>query len=178
LLIVPPVINKYYVIDMAPGRSLIEYLVSEGQQVFVMSWRNPDARHRQWGLDAYGQAILDAIDAVLHVCGVDQTNLLALCSGGIMVSMVAAHLAETGRLDRLATLSLGVTVLDRSRAGVTSAMLDETVAQAAVAASARRGYLDGRALAEVFAWMRPNDLVWNYWVNNYRVRLPQRCTLG
>ena len=167
LLIVPPVINKYYAIDLAPGRSFIEYLVSQGQQVFVISWRNPDARHRDWGLDAYGQAILDALDAVVRVSDVEHAHIAALCSGGIIASMLAASLAESGQLGRIATLSLAVTVLDQCRAGVASALIDENLAKLAVAASARRGYLDGRALAEVFAWLRPNDLVWNYWVNNY-----------
>ena len=167
LLIVPPVINKYYAIDLAPGRSLVEYLVSQGQQVFVVSWRNPDARHRTWGIDAYGQAILDALGAVRQISDVEQAHLLALCSGGIIASMLAASLADAGGIDRVATLGLAVTVLDQSRAGVAGALIDERVARMAVAASARRGYLDGRSLAEVFAWLRPNDLVWNYWVNNY-----------
>jgi polyhydroxyalkanoate synthase len=167
LLIVPPVINKYYIVDIAPGRSLIEYLVSEGQQVFVISWRNPDARHRSWGLDAYGQAILDAIDALLQICDVQQTHVLGLCSGGIIASMATGHLAATAGIDRMASLSLGVTVLDQDQAGVPAALIDGRTAKLAVAASSRRGYLDGRSLAEVFAWLRPNDLVWNYWVNNY-----------
>jgi polyhydroxyalkanoate synthase len=167
LLIVPPMINKYYAVDLAPGRSLIEYLVSQGQQVFVMSWRNPDARQRQWGLDSYGQGVLEALDAVLAVAATGKAHLLALCSGGILASMVAAYLADTSEIDRLATLSLAVTVLDQARAGLASAVLDEKTARMAAAASARRGYLDGGALAEVFAWLRPNDLVWNYWVNNY-----------
>ena len=68
LLIVPPMINKYYIIDLAPGRSMIEYLAGQGQQVFVLSWRNPDARHRDWGLDSYGAAIVDAIGAVRAIC--------------------------------------------------------------------------------------------------------------
>ncbi len=167
LLIVPPVINKYYAIDLAPGRSLIEYLVAQGQQVFVVSWRNPDARHRSWGIDAYGQAILDGLDTARHIGHVEQAHFLALCSGGIIASMLAAHLAEIGRIDEVATLGLAVTVLDQSRAGLASALIDERVARMAVAASARRGYLDGKSLAEVFAWLRPNDLIWNYWVNNY-----------
>jgi polyhydroxyalkanoate synthase subunit PhaC len=167
LLIVPPVINKYYAIDLAPGRSLIEYLVSQGQQVFVISWRNPDARHRAWGIDSYGQAILDALDAVLEIADVEQAHVVALCSGGIIASMLAAYLAEAGGLDTVATLGLAVTVLDQSRAGTASTLIDERAATMAVAASARRGYLDGRSLAEVFAWLRPNDLIWNYWVNNY-----------
>jgi polyhydroxyalkanoate synthase len=167
LLIVPPVINKYYAIDLSPGRSMIEYLVSRGQQVFVVSWRNPDARHRSWGLDSYGQAILDSLDAVLQIAAVDQAHLAALCSGGIIASMLTAYLADVGELEKVASLGLAVTVLDQSRAGTAGALIDDRVAKLAVAASARRGYLDGRSLAEVFAWLRPNDLVWNYWVNNY-----------
>jgi polyhydroxyalkanoate synthase len=81
--------------------------------------------------------------------------------------MVAAHLSDIGQLDRVATLCLGVTVLDQERAGTAGAMIDEATATAAIAASRARGYLDGRALAEVFAWLRPDDLIWNYWVNNY-----------
>ena len=167
LLIIPPVINKYYVVDLAPGRSMIEYLVRQGHQVFVVSWRNPDARQRENGFDAYAQCILEALDAVRGICQAGQAHLLGLCSGGIVASMAAAYLAETGRLEALATLSLGVTVLDQATAGLAAAAIDETTARAAIAASARRGYLDGRALAEVFAWLRPNDLIWNYWVNNY-----------
>ena len=128
LLIVPPVINKYYAIDLAPGRSLIEYLVAQGQQVFVISWRNPDARHRAWGIDAYGQAIRDALDAVLQIGEVPQTHLLALCSGGVIASMLAAYLAEAGGIDQVATLGLAVTVLDQSRAGTAGALVDERVA--------------------------------------------------
>ena len=78
LLIVPPVINKYYVADLAPGRSLVEYLVRGGQQVFMISWRNPDARHRDWGIDVYGQAILDALDAALAVTGADAATAAGL----------------------------------------------------------------------------------------------------
>jgi polyhydroxyalkanoate synthase len=167
LLMIPPVINKYYVMDIAPGRSLIEYLVQQGQQVFVMSWRNPDIRHRDWGFDTYGQAIVDALDATTRIAGTDNAHLMATCSGGILGAMVAAHLEKIGQLDRIASLALGVTVLDQARPGLTTAIVDEHLAKAAIAVSARRGYLDGRTLAEVFAWLRPNDLIWNYWVNNY-----------
>jgi poly(3-hydroxyalkanoate) synthetase len=123
LVIVPPVINKFYVMDLAPNRSMVEYLVAQGLQVFMMSWRNPDARHAKWDINTYGQAILDAMDAAERITGSEQTVLAGACSGGIIATMEAS-----------------------SRA---------------------RGYLDGRSLAEVFAWLRPNDLIWNYWVNNY-----------
>ncbi len=175
LLVVPPTINKYYILDLAPGRSLVEYLVGRGQQVFVISWRNPDARHRDWGADAYGQAVVEALRATRRICRVDRSLLLGLCSGGILAAMVLAHLAAGGQQDQVAGgqqdqvagFGLAVTVLDQARAGMAAAALDEATARAAVAASAARGYLDGRSLAEVFAWLRPGDLIWNYWVNNY-----------
>ncbi|TVZ03550.1 alpha/beta fold hydrolase [Trebonia kvetii] len=167
LLIVPPVINKYYVLDLAPGRSLAEYLVSTGVQVFMMSWRNPDARHAKWDLDTYGQAVLDAMDVTARITGSERTALAGTCSGGIIAAMVAAHLAHVGQQDRIAALTLLVTVLDQARAGLASAVIDERTVRVAAAASRARGYLDGRSLAEVFAWLRPNDLIWNYWVNNY-----------
>jgi poly[(R)-3-hydroxyalkanoate] polymerase subunit PhaC len=167
LLIVPPTINKFYITDLAPSRSMIEYLVAQGHQVFAISWRNPDARHRDWGLDAYGQAIVESLDAARAICDAPKASICALCSGGIMSSMVAAHLHDAGRLDSLASLFLGVTVLDQGQDGTVAALADERMAALAVAASQARGYLDGRSLAEVFAWLRANDLIWSYWVNNY-----------
>ncbi|MCU1600163.1 MAG: Poly-beta-hydroxybutyrate polymerase domain protein [Frankiales bacterium] len=167
LLVVPPSINKYYVLDLSPDRSMIRHLVESGQQVFVMSWRNPDARHSKWGVDVYVQSILDAMAAVRTITDTTSTHLMAACSGGILASMTSSYLEQTGRIDELASLTLLVTVLDQSRGGTTSAFVDESVAAAAVAASRRKGYLDGKQLAEIFAWLRPNDLVWNYVVSNW-----------
>lgn len=168
LLIIPPTINKFYIADLAPGRSFIEYLVQQGEQVLVMSWRNPDARHQAWDLDTYGQAVLTALDATRRICHHDKVHTLGVCAGGIITSMVLAHLAAEGRLeDEIASASFAVTLLDQEHAGATGAMVDEQMAAVAVSMSQTRGYLDGRKLAEVFAWLRPNDLIWNYWVNNY-----------
>ncbi len=166
LLMVPPMINKFYAMDLAPGRSLVEYLVGEGLSVFMVSWRNPDARHADWGFDAYGQSILDALDAACAITGAERAHLLATCSGGVVSALVAGHLAATGQ-DRLASLTLLVTMLDQRRAGTVGAIADPAVGKAAIAASRAKGYLDGKVLAEVFAWLRPGDLIWNYWVNNY-----------
>ena len=165
-------INKYYITDLAPGRSMVEYLVSAGQQVFMISWRNPDVRHRDWRLDTYGEAVLTALAAALDITGADAGLLLGLCSGGILAAMVAAHLAGTGRPREIAGLALAVTVLDQSRAGLPAALLGQRTARAAIAASAARGYLDGAALAELFAWLKPGDLIWTYWVNNYLLGRP------
>jgi polyhydroxyalkanoate synthase len=167
VLLVPPTINKYYVVDLAPGRSLVEHLLSTGNQVFVMSWRNPGRRHAAWDLDAYVNAVLSAVEATHDICAVDRTVLMGFCSGGILASLAAALLAVTGRCDQLAGLVLAVTVLDQSRAGFASAALDPRLTKAAIEASRREGYLDGRALAELFAWLRPRDLVWSSWVSNY-----------
>ncbi len=175
LLIVPPTINKYYVIDLAEQRSLVEHLVAGGQQVYCISWRNPDARHADWGLDTYGQSIIEAMDAAQKISRQDKVALLGICSGGMLASMVLAHLAATGDLGRVAAFSLAVTVLDQTQAGLPSALLSHKVAAASTKASQEKGYLDGRMLAEVFAWLRPNDLIWNYWVNNYLLGFPPKA---
>ncbi|HVM26658.1 MAG TPA: alpha/beta fold hydrolase [Mycobacteriales bacterium] len=167
LLVVPPMINKFYVADLAPGRSMIEHFVQSGQQTFTISWRNPTSEHRGWGLDTYARSVLEALDALEDITGSERSHVLGLCAGGITASCAVAHLAATGQQHRIAGLTLGVTLLDQARAGTVGAMVDEGTAQLAVAQSQRKGYLDGKALAGVFAWLRPNDLIWNYWVNNY-----------
>ena len=166
-LVVPPTINKFYAIDLAPTRSLVEFGVRQGRQVFVISWRNPDPAHAFWNFDTYVDAILEALGAVEEITGNAQTVLGGVCSGGILASMTAAYLTGIGQQDRLAALCLAVTAFDSRDAETVSALVDERLASHAKATSARKGYLDGRALAEVFAWLRPGDLVWNYWVNNY-----------
>ena len=166
-LVVPPTINKYYALDLAPERSLVEFGVRQGRQMFLISWRNPDARHASWNLDTYVRGVLDALDAVEEITGTARTVLGGACSGGILASVAAGYLAAVGRQDRLAGLCLAVTVIDNEDAGTMAALVDARLAERAKARSARKGYLDGRDLAEVFAWLRPGDLVWNYWVNNY-----------
>jgi polyhydroxyalkanoate synthase subunit PhaC len=99
LLMVPPVINKFYVLDISPGRSMVEYFVQQGHQVFTMSWRNPTAQQRDWGFDTYGQAILDALDAVRKITRSKRAHVQASCSGGILAAMTAAppHRDRGGR---------------------------------------------------------------------------------
>jgi poly[(R)-3-hydroxyalkanoate] polymerase subunit PhaC len=167
LLFVPPTINKYYILDLAPGRSMVEYLVAAGQQVFVVSWRNPDEAQGHFDLDTYADAVIEARQAVAEVTGQRAVHVNAACSGGIITSGALGHLAVEGGLGDVASLTLFVCALDNTRAGDVGALASREAAAAAVAESARRGYLDGQALAGVFAWLRPNDLVWNYVVNNY-----------
>lgn len=167
LVIFPPMINKFYAFDMSPGRSLVEFLVAQGIQVFMVSWRNPTAEHRDWGFEVYGQAMLDVLDQIRDLTGSDEEHVMGVCSGGVVTSMVMSHLAKIGELPHVASLTFMVTVLDSGRAGLTTALATQARGRAIKAVSSRKGYLDGRALAEVFAWLRPGDLIWNYWVNNY-----------
>jgi polyhydroxyalkanoate synthase len=167
LLLVPPTINKFYVLDLAPGRSMIEYLVEQGQQVFAISWRNPDEHQAHFDLDTYADAVLEARDAVAEIAGQESVHLNAACSGGIITAGLLGHLAVEEKLDGVASLTLMVCALDNEKMGTTSALATRQMAAAAVAESARKGYLDGQALAGVFAWLRPNDLIWGYVVNNY-----------
>ncbi len=167
LLMVPPMINKYYVTDLAPGRSMLEFFVGQGYQVFVLSWANPDKDARNWDLDTYGEAVVDSIGTLREITKAPKVSIIGLCAGGILTSMVCAHLSATGQLDQVASLGLGVTLLDMTEAGTTVSLMDENTAAGSILASRTRGYMDGRTLAGVFAWLRPDDLIWNYWVNNY-----------
>jgi polyhydroxyalkanoate synthase len=167
LLFVPPTINKYYVLDLSPGRSIVEHLVASGQQTFMISWRNPEAADGHFDLDTYAAAVLEARDAVAEITRQPAVHLNAACSGGIITAGALGHLAAQGALEGVASLTLLVCALDSARAGTAAALASREAAAAAIAESARRGYLDGQALAGVFAWLRPNDLVWNYVVNNY-----------
>jgi polyhydroxyalkanoate synthase subunit PhaC len=172
LLLVPQMINKYYIADLSPGQSLLEWAVQHGQQTFAISWRNPDSSHADWNYDTYCQAVLDALDAVEDITGAEGTHLMGLCAGGTIATMVAGHLAARGEQDRLAGLILAVNVLDTSGSGQGEALLDDVSGALAMVESARKGYLSGKSLAELFAWMRPNDMIWGYFVNNYLLGQP------
>jgi polyhydroxyalkanoate synthase len=167
LLFVPPTINKFYVLDLAPGRSMIQHFVDQGQQVFAISWRNPEQAQGHFDLDTYAQAVAEARDAIASITLQSSVHLAAACSGGIITAGLLGHLADAGELDRVASLTLMVCALDNDTEGTMAALAGRDAAAAAVAESARKGYLDGRALEGVFTWLRPNDLVWNYFVNNY-----------
>jgi polyhydroxyalkanoate synthase len=167
LLFVPPTINKYYILDISPGRSLIEYFVRQGQQVFAISWRNPEQAQGHFDLDTYARSVEEAREAVASVCGQDAVHIAAACSGGIITAGLLGHLGAGRRPSEVASLTLMVCALDNERAGTVSALTSRDLAAAAIAESARKGYLDGSALAGVFTWLRPNDLVWSYVVNNY-----------
>jgi polyhydroxyalkanoate synthase len=170
-LIVPPQINKFYIFDLAPGKSIVEYLLNAGMQVFIVSWRNPTPAQRDWDMDNYVAALLDAIAAVRDITGAEDVNIHGACSGAMTLSALLGHLAATKqRLVNAATLM--VAVLDTDADSLLGIFATPETIAAAKANSALKGVLDGSEMGRVFAWMRPNDLVWNYWVNNYLMGNP------
>jgi polyhydroxyalkanoate synthase len=166
LLIVPPQINKFYLFDLAPGRSLVEYLARSGFQVFIVSWRNPTPAERDWNLDTYVGALLQAIDAVQAIAAMPEVNLAGACSGAMTMSALLGHLAARGDR-RVGAATMMVMVLGRNEESQLGLFATPQAVAAAKAASRAEGVLRGEEMGRMFAWMRPNDLVWNYWVNNY-----------
>jgi polyhydroxyalkanoate synthase len=153
------VLNRYYVADLAPGRSVVEHLVRAGVQVFALSWRNPLADHAQWDLDTYARAVLEAMDAAEHICRAPRSSLMAFGAGATITVMLLAHLAATGTQDRVASVTCAGAVL-----GVRPAPAG---AAAAVAVSERAGHLDGRPLLAELAWRAPDALLWPRVVRSY-----------
>jgi polyhydroxyalkanoate synthase subunit PhaC len=168
LVITPPQINKYYAMDLSPDKSVVQFLLNSGIQTFCISWRNPTAEQCDWGLDTYVAALDEAVDAVREVASADDISMMGSCSGGITAAAYLATLVGRNQ-HKIKNMVLAVCVLDTTTTGDSafgSLVTPETM-RAAKEASRLRGVLDGHDLARMFAWMRPNDLIWNYWVNNY-----------
>jgi polyhydroxyalkanoate synthase subunit PhaC len=166
LVAIPPQINKYYISDLAPGRSFVEHAVAAGIPYFAVSWRNPTPAQRDWDLAAYVSACKEAIEVACDINATSDANVAGMCAGGITLACLLGHLAATGEsLVNSATFMVaGLDIAGESTVGLLSSRAS---IEAARSRSQRRGVLDGRDLARMFAWLRPNDLVWNYWVNNY-----------
>lgn len=169
-LVIPPQINKFYVFDLSPQKSLAQFMLGQGMQVFVISWRNPTEKHREWGLKDYLRAIEEAMDAMLGITGSPDCNVCGACSGGITLAALLGNFAQRG-LKKINTATLLVSVLDahsESEGGTPFRLFatDDAI-ETARRHSQRSGVLKGEEMAQVFSWMRPNDLIWNYWINNY-----------
>ncbi|MDX5374136.1 MAG: class II poly(R)-hydroxyalkanoic acid synthase [Pseudomonadaceae bacterium] len=167
LLMVPPQINKFYIFDLSPEKSFIQYCLKNGLQVFMISWRNPDARHREWGLSSYVQAVEEATDLCRAITGSKEVNLLGACAGGLTIAALQGHLQAKRQLRKVGCATYLVSLLDAQVDNPAMLFADEQTLESAKRRSYQSGVLDGRDMARVFAWMRPNDLIWNYWVNNY-----------
>ena len=166
ILMVPPQINRYYFMDLAPKRSFVEHAVARGLQFFTISWRNPTAEQSDWDLDTYVSACLRAVDVATEISGSDEVATLGLCAGGITLSTMLSTMAAQSD-DRVTAAGFGVTLLDFDVPAPLGMLNSKRLLRAARKESSKKGVLEGESLAKVFAWLRPNDLVWNYWVNNY-----------
>jgi polyhydroxyalkanoate synthase len=166
ILIVPPPIGRYYFLDLRPTRSFVEYAVSRGIQVFLVSWRNPTKAQGSWDLDTYAGRVVSALDVARDVSGSEDVNLLGFCAGGILSATVLNHLAAEND-SRVHSASFAVTLLDFDERAPIGAFSAPRMLELAKSSSRSEGIITGRALSKVFAWMRPDDLVFNYVVNNY-----------
>lgn len=168
IFFVPPQINKYYVYDLSPEKSMVKYLLDQGFQVFMISWRNPTVEERDWGLAEYVEALDEAIDAACSITRQRKRDAVGACAGGITIATALCYMAALGRQEKVASLTLMVNVLNsQDDDTVAHLFMSDEVIEAARKRSSRKGVLDGKDTARVFSWMRPNDLIWNYFVNNY-----------
>jgi len=161
-------VNKFYAMDLSPEKSLFKFVVEQGVQLFAVSWCNPTKAQRHWSMSTYVQALDEAVDAVRKITGSPDVNLWGACSGGMTAAAYLGWLAATGQ-KKVASVVSPVCVLDPTKTSDTTMGLltNEQGLDAIKAAVKRKGVVDGSELARIFAWLRPNDLVWNYWVNNY-----------
>jgi polyhydroxyalkanoate synthase len=168
-LVVPSIVNKYYAFDLAPGRSVFEYFVKQGIPMFVIVWRNPKPEHDHWGIAEYQDAIDRAIDAVSEICSVPDVNLWGVCGAGPVVTSLVGHYVAT-KQRKVANLLLVVSPHDMGRmsevAGI-GAFADKKFTAKLKLASKSSRRISASDFSLLFGMLRPNDLIWNYWVNNY-----------
>jgi polyhydroxyalkanoate synthase len=167
LLIVPPWINKFYILDLAPEKSLIRWLVDQGHTVFVVSWVNPDERHAAKSFEHYmHEGILEALDVIQQATGERQVNALGYCVGGTLLAMTLGYMAHSGD-DRIASATFLTTQVDFEFAGDLKVLFDADRIGGIEKGMEATGYLDGSKMAAAFNTIRSNDLIWPYVVNNY-----------
>lgn len=167
LLVVPPCINKFYIMDLQPENSFVRFMVEQGYTVFLISWKNPDAENAQTTWDDYLQkGPLTALEVVRDITGEQQAHTLGFCIGGTLLSSALAVAAARGETPA-ASLTLMTTLLDFAESGEINCLIDEASVAAREAAVGKGGLMAGQELANVFSFLRANDLVWQYVVGNY-----------
>ncbi len=167
VLLVPPWINKFYILDLTPEKSLIKWMVDQGLTVFVISWVNPDARLATKGFDDYmREGIFAALDAVEKVTGEHKAHTIGYCVGGTLLAVTLAYMAATGD-DRVASATFLTTQIDFTHAGDLKVFVDEAQLEVLERRMQEMGYLEGKKMADAFNMLRSNDLIWPYVVNNY-----------
>ena len=166
-LLVPPCINKFYILDLQPDNSFIRYAVEQGHRTFVVSWRNPheDLAHKTWD-DYVEDGAMAAIDVVQSITGAEQINALGFCVGGTILSNALAVMAARGQ-EPVASATFLTTLIDFADTGILDVFIDEAFVQFRELQMGKGGLMKGQDLASTFSFLRPNDLVWNYVVGNY-----------
>ncbi len=170
-LMVPPCINKYYILDLQPDNSVVRYMVEQGHTVFLVSWKNPDASMSQITWDDYvGDGVIKAMEVVKDIGGTDQINVLGFCVGGTLTATALAVLTARKK-NIVASLTLLTTLLDFSDTGILDVFIDEGMVKLRESTiggeGGHFGMMSGLELGNTFSFLRPNDLVWNYVVENY-----------
>jgi polyhydroxyalkanoate synthase subunit PhaC len=167
LLIVPPWINKFYVLDLNPEKSFIRWAVAQGLTVFVISWVNPDERHADKGFDSYmHEGILAALDVVEQATGEREVAAIGYCVGGTLLAATLAYMAALGD-KRIVSATFFASLADFTDAGDLKVFVDAQQLKAVEERMAEQGYLEGSQMANAFNMLRPNELIWSYYVNNY-----------
>ena len=167
LVLLPPAVNKYYFWDLAPGRSLIEYAVGRGIDVFTIVWRDPTPGGTcAWGIDSYLAAALEAIDVVRDVTETPAVHVFGDCSGGMFLTMLLGHQAATGEKTIL-TGTHGVTVVDFGEPGGIGVTSSDTALESIRKRAERGEVIAASSISDTFVWMRPNDLVWRYLIDEW-----------
>ena len=168
LLLVPPWINKFYILDLQPKNSFIRHAVDEGHTVFVISWANPSKRHADKTFEDYLlEGPLEAMAAIEQATGEDEINILGFCIGGILVSTLLGHLAAKGESARVKSATFLTSLFDFKDVGEARVFIDDGQIAQIERHIAEKGYLEGHHMADMFSMMRENDLVWSFVVNNY-----------
>jgi len=166
-LLIPPCINKFYILDLQPENSLIRYAVEQGHRTFVVSWRNPDESLAQKTWDDYVQdGAIQAIEVARQIAGTPQINALGFCVGGTILGNALAVLAARGE-EPVASATFLTTLLDFTDTGILDVFIDEAMVQFRELQMGQGGLMKGQDMASTFSFLRPNDLVWNYVVGNY-----------
>ncbi|GGG48621.1 class II poly(R)-hydroxyalkanoic acid synthase [Kocuria dechangensis] len=166
MLLLPPPVNKYYFWDLAPGRSMIEYAVGRGVDMWTIVWRDPREDNGDWGVESYLTACREAVDVVLEVTGSDDLHMFGDCSGGMLLTMLLAHQAAIGER-RIRTGTMGVTVADFGEPGGIGATASDRGLEKVRERAEKKEVISADDIAKTFAWMRPNDLVWRYLVDEW-----------
>jgi len=168
LVIIPPWINKYYILDLRPSNSFIKWALDQGHTVFVVSWVNPDERLAQMGFEDYMKlGPLAALDAMEKATGERQVNFIGYCLGGTLLGATLGYLFQKGQIDRVRSATYFVSLLDFSAPGELGVFIDEAQVENLERKMNERGYLEGSEMASTFNLLRANDLVWSFVINNY-----------